>query len=96
MSGACGLVDTKNSQLRRWREVFIALNCYFMTQAQIHRTCFWAGDTFAPKLHVTSPDGKDVSIQKFLQDTFLNMWSVLAKAVGDLEGVLGFEVQILC
>jgi hypothetical protein len=53
------------------------------------RTCFWAGDTFAPKLRVL--DG--VPIQHFLQDAFLDMWETVVRAVGDLDGVLGFEVR---
>ncbi|KAH9921814.1 glycoside hydrolase superfamily [Fomitopsis serialis] len=56
-------------------------------------TCFWAGDTFAPKLRVKNTEGEEVSIQVFLQTAFLNMWKVLAQAVGDLEGVLGFEIM---
>jgi len=55
-----------------------------------YRTCFWAGDTFSPKLRVR--DG--VPIQRFLQDTFLDMWEVVVRAVGDLDGVLGFEVRL--
>jgi hypothetical protein len=55
------------------------------------RTCFWAGDTFAPKLR-----GRDgISIQRFLQDAFLDMWETVVRAVGDLDGVLGFEVRCL-
>lgn len=61
----------------------------------LHRTCFWGGDTFAPKVKVKSPTGEEVSIQSFLQTTFLNMWEMVIKAVGDLEGVLGFEVSDL-
>ena len=53
------------------------------------RTCFWAGDTFTPKLRVR--DG--VPIQHFLQDAFLDMWETVVRAVGDLDGVLGFEVR---
>ncbi|OBZ77054.1 hypothetical protein A0H81_02987 [Grifola frondosa] len=56
-------------------------------------TCFWAGDTFAPKLQVGDQRGGDVSIQTFLQTAFLDMWEVVAKTVGDLEGVLGFEMM---
>ncbi|KAH8977678.1 glycoside hydrolase superfamily [Lactarius akahatsu] len=52
-------------------------------------TCFWAGDTFAPKLRVR--DG--VPVQHFLQDAFLDMWEAVARAVGDLDGVLGFEMM---
>lgn len=57
----------------------------------LYRTCFWAGDTFAPKLRVR--DG--VPIQGFLQDAFLDMWEAVVHAVGDLDGVLGFEVCCL-
>ncbi|CAL1708345.1 unnamed protein product [Somion occarium] len=60
-------------------------------------TCFWAGDTFAPKVKVKrrtkTGNEEDVSIQQFLQDDFLNMWEVLADAVGHLSGVLGFEIM---
>lgn len=56
------------------------------------RTCFWAGDTFAPKLKVKNAKGEEVSIQTLLQSAFLSAWEVLAKAVGDLDGVIGFEV----
>ncbi|THH27123.1 hypothetical protein EUX98_g7072 [Antrodiella citrinella] len=56
-------------------------------------TCFWAGDTFAPKLRVKNQHGEEVSIQTFLQTTFLDMWAVVAKNVGDLPGVLGFEMM---
>ncbi|KAI0922589.1 hypothetical protein AcV5_009520 [Taiwanofungus camphoratus] len=56
-------------------------------------TCFWAGDTFAPKLKVKNTKGEDVSIQEFLQTSFLNAWEAVAKTVGDLEGVLGFEIM---
>ncbi|KAI0260076.1 cytoplasmic protein [Gloeopeniophorella convolvens] len=52
-------------------------------------TCFWAGDTFAPKLRMK----EGASVQRFLQDAFLNMWETVARAVGDLEGVLGFEMM---
>ncbi|KAH9988245.1 glycoside hydrolase superfamily [Russula compacta] len=52
-------------------------------------TCFWAGDTFAPKLRVRN----GVPIQSFLQDAFLDMWETVVRAVGDLDGVLGFEMM---
>jgi hypothetical protein len=35
-------------------------------------------------------------IQQFLQNSFLDMFEVLARAVGDLDGVLGFEVSLYC
>lgn len=53
-------------------------------------TLFWGGDMFAPKLRIG-----DVSAQQFLQDRFLDMFEQIAKAVGDLEGVIGFEVSLL-
>ncbi|PSS32123.1 hypothetical protein PHLCEN_2v2119 [Hermanssonia centrifuga] len=56
-------------------------------------TCFWAGDTFAPKLKVKNPAGEEVSIQSFLQGAFLNMWEMVAKTVGDLDGVIGYEIM---
>ncbi|KAI0672041.1 glycoside hydrolase [Trametes maxima] len=56
-------------------------------------TCFWAGDTFAPKLRIKAPDGREVSAQQFLQDSFLNMWERIARTVGDLEAVIGFEIM---
>ncbi|KAI0819374.1 glycoside hydrolase [Trametes gibbosa] len=56
-------------------------------------TCFWAGDMFAPKLKAKMADGREVTIQQFLQESFLNMWEVIAKAVGGLEAVLGFEIM---
>ena len=33
-----------------------------------------------------------MGIQSFLQNTFLDMWDMVVGAVGDLEGVIGFEV----
>ncbi|KAI0752493.1 glycoside hydrolase [Daedaleopsis nitida] len=56
-------------------------------------TCFWAGDMFAPKLKIKAPDGREVSIQQFLQDSFMNMWEVVAKTLGSLEAVIGFEMM---
>ena len=68
----------------------------FVSQAFVHRsfrTCFWAGDAFASKLKVETSSGS-VTIQAYLQDAFLNMYEMVVKAVGDLEGVIGFEVCI--
>lgn len=56
-------------------------------------TCFWGGDTFAPKIKVTHA-GKEISIQEFLQGTFLDMFDKLVEAVGDLDSVIGFEVSV--
>ena len=49
---------------------------------------------YAPKLLVKDRHGKEVNIQQYLQNAFLDMWEVLARSIGDLEGVLGFEVGI--
>lgn len=54
-----------------------------------YSTLFWGGDTFAPKLK--TEDG--TSIQQFLQDAFLNAWDALVNAVGNLEGVIGFQMM---
>ena len=58
-------------------------------RSAVHRTCFWAGDTFAPTLRTR--DG--IPIQRFLQDAFLDMWETVVRAVGDLDSVLGFGVR---
>jgi hypothetical protein len=57
--------------------------------------CFWAGATYAPKLLVKDRHGREVNIQQYLQNAFLDMWELVARSVGDLEGVLGFEVGIM-
>ncbi|KAL4071735.1 glycoside hydrolase family 5 protein [Scleroderma citrinum] len=56
-------------------------------------TCFWAGDTFAPKLKIKAADGQTKSVQQFLQDAFLDMYAAVVQALGDLEGILGFEIM---
>ncbi|KAL0945851.1 hypothetical protein HGRIS_012134 [Hohenbuehelia grisea] len=56
-------------------------------------TCFWAGDTFAPKLLIDGPEGQKVPVQEYLQNAFLNMYEVLARTVGHLEAVIGFEMM---
>jgi len=58
------------------------------------RTLFWGGDTFAPKLRVMNKAGTEVSVQEFLQSTFLDMFDKLVEAVGDLDSVIGFEVGV--
>jgi hypothetical protein len=60
----------------------------------MNRTLFWGGDTFAPKLKIKVKDGSEVPVQQFLQDAFLGMFEALVRAVGDLDGVLGFEVMV--
>ena len=55
-------------------------------------TLFWAGDVFAPKLRVKNKHDQEVPIQQFLQNAFLDMWEMVVRAVGDLDGVIGFQV----
>lgn len=59
---------------------------------QMSRTCFWAGDTYAPKLKVKARDGRLLSIQQYLQGAFLDMFDIVVAKLGNLDGVLGFEV----
>lgn len=68
---------------------------YQKMAAATMNTAFWAGNVFMPKTVVTDPgsNSSKVNVQTFLQDRFLDMWEQLAKAVGGLEGVLGFEVS---
>lgn len=90
--GDYGRVGTKSLLLQRWRKYVAGLLRSIITQAVFSRTCFWAGDTFTPKLKVKNAKGEDVSIQTFLQTAFLDMWELVTKTLGDLEGVIGFEV----
>lgn len=48
---------------------------------------------FAPKLVVEDRTGASVSIQNFLQNAYLAMSEEVVRAVGDLEGVIGFELM---
>lgn len=54
-------------------------------------TCFWAGDTFVPKLKILMPDGQTKPVQQYLQDAFLDMYTTVIHALDDLDGVIGFE-----
>ncbi|KAH9474389.1 Ergosteryl-beta-glucosidase [Psilocybe cubensis] len=65
---------------------------YHKLTASTMSTCFWAGDIFAPKLLVKDKHGQEVSIQFFLQTCFLDMWEMVVRAVGDLDGVIGFQM----
>ncbi|KAG8708128.1 hypothetical protein FRC09_001422 [Ceratobasidium sp. 395] len=66
---------------------------YQKLAASTMATLFWAGKTYAPKLRVQSASGEDVNIQDFLQECFLNAFDELVRAVGDLDGVIGFEMM---
>ncbi|KAF8909720.1 glycoside hydrolase family 5 protein [Gymnopilus junonius] len=65
---------------------------YHKLVASTMSTCFWAGDVYVPKLFVKNVHNQEVSIQQFLQNSFLDMWDMVARAVGDLEGVIGFQM----
>jgi hypothetical protein len=41
---------------------------------------------------ISTPQGNE-SIQQFLQNAMFRMWEQVVRAVGDLPGVLGFEVR---
>ena len=89
-----GLAGTRSWPHPLWRTFLVGLWLRLRWLRFDPRTCFWGGNTFTPKLKVKNEHGEEVSIQTFLQTTFLNMWAVLAKNVGDLPGVLGFEVRL--
>ena len=69
---------------------FLSTHIYFLFTH--FSTLFWAGDVFAPKLRVKNKHDKEVPVQEFLQNAFLDMWEMVARAVGDLDGVIGFQV----
>ncbi|KAI0033601.1 glycoside hydrolase [Vararia minispora EC-137] len=66
---------------------------YQKLSAATMATLFWAGDTFAPKLRIRTREGKETSAQQFLQNAYLDMWEVVARTLGDLDAVLGFEIM---
>ncbi|TFK69843.1 glycoside hydrolase [Pluteus cervinus] len=66
---------------------------YHKLAASTMATCFWGGDMFAPKLLVDDQHGEKVPIQHFLQNCFLKSYEQLARAVGDLPGVCGFQMM---
>jgi hypothetical protein len=41
----------------------------------------------------TSEPGRKLNIQDFLQERFMKMYEKLVEAVGDVDGVIGFEVR---
>ena len=93
-SAECGPVGTRSWRRLPWRQFSFVVSLVIWTYPSgfsWRRTCFWAGDAFAPKLKIKVGD-REVPVQRFLQDAFLDMFEVLARALGDLEGVIGFEV----
>jgi hypothetical protein len=73
---------------------FFIFILYKLNRCQHFRTCFWGGDVFTPKLLVKDKNGQDVPVQQYLQNAFLDMWDMVVHAVGDLEGVIGFQVRL--
>ncbi|RDB17369.1 hypothetical protein Hypma_001831 [Hypsizygus marmoreus] len=66
---------------------------YTKLAASTMATLFWAGDTFAPKLLVKDKNGDAVPIQGFLQNAYLEMSELLARTIGDSDGVIGFQMM---
>ncbi|KAF9531115.1 cytoplasmic protein [Crepidotus variabilis] len=66
---------------------------YHKLAASTMATAFWGGDIFLPKLLVKNKEDKEVHLQQFLQNAFLDMWEMVVRAVGDLEGVIGFQMM---
>lgn len=67
---------------------------YQKLAASTMNTLFFAGETFAPKVLIDC-DGKRVSVQQFLQDTFVQCWERVSEELKDLDAIVGFEVSIL-
>lgn len=86
-TGAAWLKGVRNEELSA-NERGLWPTGYTKLAAATMATLFWGGETFAPKLKV---DG--ANIQAFLQERFLAAWETLAKAVGHLDAVIGFEVS---
>ncbi|GJJ07312.1 hypothetical protein Clacol_001513 [Clathrus columnatus] len=93
-TGAAWLGGVNGKKYIREEEKGLWPTGYQKLAAATMHTCFWAGDTFAPKLKISDPKGtaSDISIQKMLQNAFLDAWEALVKAVGDLDGVIGFQM----
>ena len=89
-----GLVVIKSWLLLPWRKCTRSYPS-LVNQILVIRTCFWAGNAFAPKLLIKNKKGENIPVQQFLQDAYLDMTEMLVKAVGDLEGVIGFEVSFI-
>ncbi|KAH7324907.1 glycoside hydrolase superfamily [Stachybotrys elegans] len=69
---------------------FVWPSGYQKLAASTMATLFWAGDALAPKLQCKTPHG-EVSIQKLLQDAYIEAFGRLADELSDLEACLGFE-----
>ncbi|OCF33707.1 cytoplasmic protein [Kwoniella heveanensis BCC8398] len=97
LSGAAFLDGIKGGRLGGERGLWPT--GYQKLAAASMNTLFWGGETFAPSLRVPNDtttirgQKKPENIQTFLQTAFLNMFGRLVDAVGDLDGVLGFELM---
>ncbi|KAK2030037.1 glycoside hydrolase family 5 protein [Colletotrichum zoysiae] len=74
---------------------FVWPSGYQKLAASTMATLFWAGDALAPKLrcpHPRSPGNDNtVSVQEYLQYTFIEAFGRLADEVSSLEACVGFE-----
>lgn len=64
---------------------------YQKLAASTMATLFWAGDALAPKLTVKDGGGKEVGVQTFLQNAYIEAFGQLADRLAPLEACLGFE-----
>lgn len=77
---------------------FVWPSGYQKLAAATMATLFWAGSIFAWKCKRVLPNdfGSEgevqVSIQEYLQSSFINAFGMLADAIGDCDAILGFEV----
>ncbi|KAJ9474031.1 putative Ergosteryl-beta-glucosidase (putative) [Pseudozyma hubeiensis] len=63
---------------------------YQKLAASTMATLFWAGDALAPKLTIKE-GGKQVGIQTFLQESYIEAFGLLADRLAPMEAFLGFE-----
>jgi hypothetical protein len=77
---------------------FVWPSGYQKLAASTMATLFWAGDALAPQLrcwrssmHRAGGEAEEVSVQDFLQDSFVESFGRLADAMADLEACIGFE-----
>ncbi|KAH6892423.1 glycoside hydrolase superfamily [Thelonectria olida] len=76
---------------------FVWPSGYQKLAASTMATLFWAGDAFAPKLKCRRPPmsgqgaAETVSVQSYLQDSFIETFGRLADELGNLEACIGFE-----
>jgi hypothetical protein len=90
-----GPADTKSWPPQLWRMFSLTYCCHQVDMKfYLSSTCFWAGDTFAPKLKIVMPGGQVKPVQQYLQDAFLDMYATVVQALDGLDGVIGFEARL--